>query len=97
MPADTNRRYVLKSRPSDLPDAAHFAIESAPIPTPKAGELLVRILLVALSPWQGQRLKDFENYTKPFQIGELIDCDVLLPSTLIYGSALRPLSGIPSS
>ena len=77
MPADTNRRYVLKSRPSDLPDAAHFAIESAPIPIPKAGELLVRILLVALSPWQGQRLKDFENYTKPFQIGELIDCDVL--------------------
>ena len=77
MPADTNRRYVLKSRPSDLPDAAHFAIESAPIPTPKAGELLVLILLVALSPWQGQRLKDFENYTKPFQIGELIDCDVL--------------------
>ncbi len=77
MPADTNRRYVLKSRPSDLPDATHFAIESAPIPTPKTGELLVRILLVALSPWQGQRLKDFENYTKPFQIGELIDCDVL--------------------
>lgn len=47
------------------------------MPNPAAGEVLVRILLAALSPWQGQRLKDFENYTKPFEIGELIDCDVL--------------------
>ena len=77
MPADTNRQYVLKTRPSNLPNASHFAIVNAPIPTPETGELLVRILLVALSPWQGQRLKDFKNYTEPFQLGELIDCDIL--------------------
>ena len=39
--------------------------------------LVFGVLIAALSPWQGQRLKDFENYTKPFAIGELIDCDVL--------------------
>ena len=33
--------------------------------------------MVALSPWQNQRMKDFKNYTKPFELGELIDCDVL--------------------
>ncbi|MEM7254297.1 MAG: NADP-dependent oxidoreductase [Pseudomonadota bacterium] len=31
----------------------------------------------ALSPWQGQRMKDFRNYTRPFEIGELIDGDAL--------------------
>ena len=76
-PPDMNRRFILATRPSDLPDASHFMIEAAPVPIPGAGELLVRVLIAALSPWQGQRLKDFENYTVPFAIGELIDCDVL--------------------
>lgn len=73
----SNRRYVLARRPLTLPDASHFAIETLPVPTPQQGQVLVRTLLVALSPWQGQRLKDFRNYTQPFAIGELIDCDVL--------------------
>lgn len=74
---NSNRRFVLAQRPETLPDASHFSIESIPVPTPADGEILVRTLLVALSPWQGQRLKDFKNYTTPFAIGELIDCDVL--------------------
>jgi len=72
-----NRRFVLKRRPDTLPDASHFTIETLPIRAPDHSEVLVQTLLVALSPWQGQRLKDFRNYTKPFEIGELIDCDVL--------------------
>ena len=76
-PPDMNRRFILTSRPSGLPDATHFTIEAAPVPVPGPGEVLVRILIAALSPWQGQRLKDFENYTTPFAIGEMIDCDVL--------------------
>lgn len=78
-PIDTsaNRRFVLAQRPDTLPDASHFKIEHQPILTPGPGEVIVRTLLVALSPWQGQRLKNFRNYTKPFEIGELIDSDVL--------------------
>ena len=87
MPSDTNRRFHLASRPTNLPSDAHFRIETAPIPTPESGEVLVRVLIAALSPWQGQRLKDFENYTKPFAIGELIDCDVL--GQVVGGDALR--------
>lgn len=77
MTTPVNRRFVLAQRPTTLPDGSHFAIESAPVARPADGELSVRILLVALSPWQGQRLKNFRNYTKPFEIGELIGCDVL--------------------
>ena len=77
MNSTVNRRFVLACRPDTLPDDSHFSIETVPVATPRSGELLVRVLLVALSPWQGQRLKDFRNYTTPFKIGELIDCDVL--------------------
>ena len=77
MPTDINRRFLLASRPTDLPSDANFRIESKAMPTLEDGQVLVRVLIAALSPWQGQRLKDFENYTQPFEIGELIDCDVL--------------------
>lgn len=72
-----NRRFVLKSRPVDLPGDDNFDIEEVAHPALGHGEVHVRIHYVALSPWQGQRLKDFRNYTTPFAIGELIDCDVL--------------------
>ena len=74
---ETNRRFTLKTRPESLPSDENFNIEKCAIlPTPP-GKLLIKILMVALSPWQNQRMKDFKNYTEPFKIGELIDCDVL--------------------
>ena len=80
-----NRRFVLKTRPAELPSNENFSIERLPVFPPTDGNLLVRILCVALSPWQNQRLKDFKNYTKPFEIGELIDCDVI--GQIISGEA----------
>ncbi len=73
----TNHRYTLRTRPRDLPADENFAIETVAVAPPGPDEVLVRVLLAALSPWQNQRLKDFANYTEPFAIGELIDCDVL--------------------
>ena len=75
--AEINRRYTLKTRPESLPSDENFNIEECEILPPPPGKLLIKTLMVALSPWQNQRMKDFKNYTKPFKIGELIDCDVL--------------------
>ena len=72
-----NQRLTLARRPEALPSAEHFALETLPVPALADGEVLVEVQMAALSPWQNQRLKDFKNYTKPFAIGELIDCDVL--------------------
>lgn len=74
---DLNQRIVLESRPKSLPLPENFQIEDVEHPAINPEQVRVRVLMVALSPWQGQRLKDFKNYTKPFEIGELIDCDVL--------------------
>lgn len=86
----TSRQFVLKSRPLDLPSDENFSIEHVPMEAPNNGQLLVKVLIAALSPWQNQRLKDFKNYTNPFEIGELIDCDVL--GQVIAGGAggLKP-------
>ncbi|MEM1160320.1 MAG: NADP-dependent oxidoreductase [Pseudomonadota bacterium] len=72
-----NRRFTLKTRPKTLPGPENFQIEDAPHPVLQPGEVRIKALYHALSPWQGQRVKDFENYAKPFEIGELIDGDVL--------------------
>ena len=74
---EVNRRFTLKTRPKVLPNDENFNIEKCAIPPTPPGKLLIKILMVALSPWQNQRMKDFKNYTEPFKIGELIDCDVL--------------------
>lgn len=67
----------MKSRPANLPGPENYRIQTCPVPDVNADQALVKIELVALSPWQGQRSKDFKNYTRPFEIGELIDCDIL--------------------
>lgn len=72
-----NRIISLKSRPIELPGPEHFEITAEPCPEPGYGEALIQIEAAALSPWQGQRLKEFRNYTKPFDIGEVIDGDAL--------------------
>jgi NADPH-dependent curcumin reductase CurA len=72
-----NRQFVLRARPTELPSRDHFDVRTINLAKPGDGEILVRITMVALSPWQGQRLKDFRNYVRPFEIGELIDCDVM--------------------
>lgn len=71
-----NRRYLLRSRPVHLAGPENFELERAPIPEPEAGQALVAIEMAALSAWQGMRTKDFKNFIRPFDIGELINCDV---------------------
>ena len=88
-----NRRYTLKARPVDLPGPEHFALEELEHPTLAPSEIRVAVHYVALSPWQGQRLKDFSNYTHPFKIGELIDCDIL-GEVVEVGSAVAGTCGI---
>lgn len=77
MNPDINHRFILETRPETLPGPEHFRIERTAHPELSTGEVRVKALYHALSPWQGQRLKDFQNYTRPFEIGELIDGDVL--------------------
>ena len=72
-----DRRRVPASRPIELPEPENFRVESGPTKTPGPGQVLIEVRYAALSPRQGQRLKDFTSFTQPFAIGEFIDCDIL--------------------
>ena len=71
-----NRQFILKSRPEFLAGPENFELITSPVMPLKQGEARVAVEMVALSAWQGMRTKDFKNFIRPFNLGELIDCDV---------------------
>ena len=45
-----NRRFVLKSRPTRIPEPEHFAEETVTIRPPDRGEVLLETLLLSIDP-----------------------------------------------
>lgn len=74
---DTNRRIVLNERPSGEPDASTLRLETADIPTPGAGEMLVRTHYLSLDPYMRGRMNDAKSYAEPVAIGEVMTGQVV--------------------
>lgn len=67
-----NRRIVLNARPRGAPTAADFRIESDPVPTPGAGQVLLRTLYLSLDPYMRGRMSDGPSYAAPVAIGDVM-------------------------
>lgn len=67
--SDTMQHITLASRPTGAPTAGNFALETAPTPTPKAGEVLVRVHYMSLDPYMRGRMDDAKSYAAPVPIG----------------------------
>ena len=67
-----NRRIVLSARPRGAPTATDFRLESVPVPTPEAGQLLLRTLFLSLDPYMRGRMSDGPSYAAPVAIGDLM-------------------------
>ena len=67
-----HRRVVLASRPEGIPQATHFRIESAPIPRPDDGQVLIRNCFLSVEPAMRGWLNAASNYSKPVGIGEVM-------------------------
>ena len=70
-----NRRFVLRNRPQRLAGPENFELQRVEIEPLTEGQALVAVEIAALSAWQGMRTKDFKNFIRPFEVGELISCD----------------------
>jgi NADPH-dependent curcumin reductase CurA len=70
---ESNRRWVLHSRPPGLPTADDFRLIIASPPEPADGEVLVRTLYVSVDPYIRGRMRNVRSYVKPLEIGEVID------------------------
>ena len=68
----THRRVVLVRRPLGEPAESDFRVEEAPVPEPKHGEVLVKVLFLSLDPYQRGRLRDAASYAAAVGIGEVI-------------------------
>ncbi len=65
-----NRRIVLAAHPRGLPTAGDFRLETAPVPEPGEGQVLLRTLFLSLDPYM-RNLMDpgGPGYTAPIPLG----------------------------
>lgn len=63
-----NTQIVLASRPHGEPTSENFRTETAPMPVPGDGEVLLRTIYLSLDPYMRGRLSDAKSYIPPFQV-----------------------------
>jgi NADPH-dependent curcumin reductase CurA len=73
MAATVSREIRLKNHPAGLPSEHDFELVSVPIPTPGAGEVLVRNLYMSVDPYMRGRMTAQPSYVEPFQLGQPLE------------------------
>ncbi|MGB7244389.1 MAG: NADP-dependent oxidoreductase [Sulfitobacter sp.] len=71
--SDQMQSIVLASRPDGTPTPDNFRLESAPLPTQKDGEVLVRVHYFSLDPYMRGRMDAGKSYTAPIPVGGLME------------------------
>jgi len=66
----TYQRIVLASRPQGWVTAENFRLESVPVPTPGAGQVLVRNHYLSLDPYMRGRMEETKSYAESQKLGE---------------------------
>jgi NADPH-dependent curcumin reductase len=64
-----NRRIVLAERPNPTATPDSFRLESASVPAPAPGEVLLRTLWLSLDPYMRGRMNDAPSYAAPVALG----------------------------
>src|SRR5258708_4096449 len=66
------RQIVLAARPQGKPRLADFCLEETAIPTPGAGQVLLRAQYLSLDPYMRGRMDDRESYQPPLSLGDVM-------------------------
>lgn len=70
--AVVNRQITLASRPLGYPRVSDFRLVYSPLPSPGAGEVLVRSSYLSLDPHLRARMSDAESHGRPVAIGDVM-------------------------
>jgi len=70
--ASVNRRIILNARPRGAPTAEDFRLESDSVPTPAAGQILLRTLYLSLDPYMRGRMSEGPSYAAPVALGDVM-------------------------
>src|SRR6202158_5307248 len=63
------RQIVLAARPQGKPKLTDFRLEETAIPTPGAGQVLLRVRYLSLDPYMRGRMDDRKSYATPVPLG----------------------------
>ena len=63
------RQIVLAARPQGRPKPSDFRLEETEIPTPGAGQILLRVEYLSLDPYMRGRMDDRKSYATPVPLG----------------------------
>lgn len=67
------REIRLASRPVGWPTRENFALVEVEVPTPDAGQVVVRNTMMSVDPYMRGRMNDAKSYVPPYQVGEALD------------------------
>jgi NADPH-dependent curcumin reductase CurA len=67
-----NKQITLAARPVGFPKDSDFKLVESPLPTPKDGEFLVRVIYMSVDPYMRGRMNDAASYAAPVQLGEVM-------------------------
>jgi len=67
------RHIVLAARPHGKPQLTDFRLEDTAIPTPRAGQVLLRVQSLSLDPYMRGRMDDRKSYATPVPLGGVMD------------------------
>lgn len=70
MSESSNRRIVLAARPVGEPKPSDFRLDTAPIPEPGDGQVLLRTLWLSLDPYMRGRMSAARSYAQPVEVGD---------------------------
>lgn len=69
---DTNRSIRLAARPQGAPTPENFRLETAPVPTPADGQVLLRTVYLSLDPYMRGRMSDAPSYAEPVAVDDVM-------------------------
>jgi NADPH-dependent curcumin reductase CurA len=67
-----NHQFRLAARPVGLPKASDWTYSNEPVREPRAGEILIKILLISLDPAMRGWMNEGKSYIAPVGIGEVM-------------------------
>jgi NADPH-dependent curcumin reductase CurA len=72
MSSTVNRQVRLRRRPSGAPRPTDFEIVDAPVPAPREGEVLCRIIYLSLDPYMRGRMSEGRSYAASVELGQVM-------------------------
>ena len=67
-----NHQFRLASRPVGLPDRSVWKYTEEPLPEPKDGEVVVKVLYISLDPAMRGWMSEAKSYVPPVGIGDVM-------------------------